>query len=137
MSSLAFAYVRVPVKNLLNVVNPFEKPPWYCRPFTIEEVWKAVDEERFQEGPTPNWYSIDDHIERIAYFVSEGWDEDDYTPEFVVSEEDWPLGDGNHRFAAAVVRGDELIKILIDGDLTIAEERLGIKIPDSLRFCED
>lgn len=137
MSSLAFAYVKVPVANLLQIVNPFENPPWYCQPFTKEKVWQAIDEERFQERPVPNWYSQEDHIERIAYLVSEGWDQEEDVPEFIVSESDWPLGDGNHRLCAAAVRGDELIKIVIEGDLKMAESWLHIEIPEALRMCED
>lgn len=49
MSYLAF--VEVPVKSLLAIVNPFEKPPWYCDPFTEADVEKAIEEERFQDEP--------------------------------------------------------------------------------------
>lgn len=137
MSSLAFAYVEVPVKNLLKVINPFEKPPWYCRSFTKDEVWQAIEEGRFQAKPVPNWWSVEDQIERIAFLVVEGWDEENDLPEIFMDEQDWPLGDGNHRLCAAAVRGDETLKVIINGDLDAAEKLFEFKIPEHLRMCED
>lgn len=144
MSSLAFAYVEVPVKNLLKLVNPFENPPWYCRSFTTEEVNQAIEEGRFQEEPVHNWYSIEDQIERIAYLVVEGWDLDKDVPHIDVgvpeiggAVPEWLLEDGNHRFCAAVVRGDNNFRVVISGSLDYAEELLGIKIPSPDRCCED
>lgn len=138
MSSLAFSYAEVPVANLLKVVNPFEKPPWYCKPFSVDDVLKAVEEGRFQATPVPNWYPREDQVERIAYLVEYGWSQDDADlPMIDMGEDDWPLGDGNHRLCAAVVRGDTMIKVLIEGDLDLAEALFDFKIPSHQRFCED
>jgi hypothetical protein len=37
-----------------------------------------------------------------------------------------PLLDGNHRYAAALVRGDEFFDLEIDGDVDEAEELFGV-----------
>lgn len=135
---------RVPMSALLDYLggDPFEKMVWDCPEFTREEVLSSVALE--EEISIPYDEDVQDavvgqssyHISRIAYLFRHGWDEsgnDFHTPILEVSfgYDAYDLGrhpllDGNHRLAAAVLRGDEFFTVYVDGDLDRAEEMFGI-----------
>jgi len=59
-----------------------------------------------------------EHIARIAWFVVHGWNDPIHIDVGVPSlgcYPAWPLEDGNHRFAAAIVRGDRVIPTDMSG----------------------
>lgn len=58
------------------------------------------------------------HITRIAWFVVHGWDDPvsiDVGVPSLGCYPKWPLKDGNHRFAAAIIRGDYFILASMSG----------------------
>lgn len=58
------------------------------------------------------------HITRIAWFVVHGWNDPIHVDVGVPSlgfYPKWPLEDGNHRFAAAIIRGDRIILANMSG----------------------
>lgn len=132
---------RVPMSLLLDYIgDPFELMVWDCPAFTREDVLRVTEDE---ETSTPYNSETQDlvagqssyHTARIAYLIRHGWDdsgEDLRTPilevafggEYGIGAH--PLLDGNHRFAAAILRGDEFFTVYIDGDLDQAEKLLGI-----------
>ena len=67
------------------------------------------------------------HLDRIEYLTAFGWtnpdsmnscDEDPITVDVGVFDQMpiWPILDGNHRLAAAVLRGDDFITVQASGD---------------------
>lgn len=73
-------------------------------------------------------WTVEDHIARIAYLARTGWSEpidlDVGIPEMSCWV-DWPITDGNHRFAAAIVRGDQHILSSIAGSCSYIRELFG------------
>lgn len=68
------------------------------------------------------------HVRRIAYLVVHGW----LNPVKIevwddMADPGWELDDGNHRHAAAIMRGDETILADIRGDLRKARMLLDIR----------
>ncbi len=66
------------------------------------------------------------HVERIAWFVINGWEdpiEIDFGCPDLYSAYDylsfWPITDGNHRYAAAIIRGDKTILAGCSGQMDI------------------
>ncbi len=100
------------VSKLRELCDPTVITPWeeFTKPIRPTEVLLAVKEGRLRDRPGCD--SRREHIERAAYLVVHGWKDpielDVGIPElgFHVS---WPIMDGNHRFLAAIVRGDERI----------------------------
>lgn len=72
-------------------------------------------------SPGANNNSLDsslEHIARIAWFVVNGWNEPidvDVGIPSLGCYPAWPLEDGNHRFAAAIFRGDCFILAYVSG----------------------
>lgn len=77
-------------------------------PITQNDVITAVLASRLIP-PGSDRDSRSDHVARIAWFVIHGWNDPIHIDVGVPSlgcYPSWPLEDGNHRFAAAVIRGD-------------------------------
>lgn len=112
----------VRLESLIRVNNPLAEPPWAerNRAITVTEVLKAVREKRFESR-----WGTRNHLRRIAYLVEHP---DEKPIEIDVGVPclnyyvDWIIIDGNHRVAAALVRGDEFISASIGGQLNYAEE---------------
>ncbi len=72
-----------------------------------------------------------EHEARIAWFVKHGWNDriqlDVGAPD-LGCHIDWIVIDGNHRLAAAIYRGDQIIDCTIGGDLRYADELLATQI---------
>lgn len=118
--------VRVSIARLLEEfdANPYEQVVWDMDLTTVitrEEVAAAIadgshaltagtacNEAMLHNAPLSREY----HIGRVAHFVVNGWDDaielDVGIPSMGYFPA-WPIQDGNHRFAAAVYRGDESI----------------------------
>jgi len=121
---------------MARLIEPFtDWVPWDCDTFTIADVLAVPLGD---ECPIPYEDEVKDmvygqtsyHVSRIAYLLRHPFvmDDDDY-PTFSPSNYNngsHPLLDGNHRYAAAVIRGDDFFIVDIDGDLDEAEDMFGI-----------
>lgn len=128
--------VRIPLSNL-GVVNPYEYVVWQGleAPITQEEIAQAIESEEFEKDPLPDsparTLTRKEHIARIAYLATNGWDDAIHFDVGVPSLGcfiDWPLVDGNHRLAAAIYRGDKDILADVSGSTEYAKEVLGVNI---------
>lgn len=108
--------------------NPFKSNVWDIRkPITKWEVLKELragrslpPESPKSDNMLPNrmW-----HIRRVAWFVENGKNmelELDVGVPSLGYEPDWMISDGNHRFAAAIIRGDKTIEAELEGDIDYA-----------------
>jgi len=124
--------ISIPLAALLEYCDPTLDDPWGCGRIDPEDVLLQVDYTR-QRAKTIDYddevyRSYEYNIDRIAYFVKNGWESAGsdrepvtvdiglagYTPLHL-------LVDGNHRVAAAKIRGDETITVEVIGDVTKAE----------------
>ena len=122
----------IPLAALLEYADPTLDNPWGCGQIHQQDVLNEVGYSTMEDAPpefnSRLYLSYEYNIQRIAYFVEQGWDstEEDrepitidiglegYTPEYLIS-------DGNHRVAAAKIRGDRSIAVEIIGDVAKAE----------------
>lgn len=111
---------RVPVSEIRNIVDPLLGETWKCAPIAIAEVQTAVEQQKFR---SESWNAVqqsvapeqarDFHIHRIAYLVHHGYDQE--APKIAVAHDGvrtW-IYDGNHRVAAAIIRGDAALDIVL------------------------
>jgi len=128
---------RVKTSTLIAILgDPFEECVWACRPISLEDVYACTeDAQRAEVGSSPENFGRlmsdrDFHIGRVAYLMHRGWDEETHIPTITFDAETHDdfheLLDGNHRFAAAIARGDEYFTVSVDGDLDDAERAFGI-----------
>lgn len=122
------------VERLRALCDPFADPPWAgVAGMTVEGIRLAVRDRFFQPIPfsskaKPPVWRVEDHIARIAYLVVQGWDdpiEIDVGVPALNCWVDWPVTDGNHRLAAAIVRGDEVIRADLTGSCEHMVELFG------------
>lgn len=122
----------VSIKTLMNHTNPFNGCwPELSRPITVEEVKQCIAEDRAELANTPSWIELafkkdkpsdeeirDAHVRKIAFFATNESIKPIHLevgiPELGCYPENL-LDDGNHRFAGAIVRGDETIRAKISG----------------------
>lgn len=123
--------VLIPTARLHAICDPFANP-WGGRRFTVAEVRAAIKQGRFQKKPwgayaeTGARYS---HVARIAWLAVSGWHDAVEVDVGVPSLRcfvKWPVQDGNHRLAAAIVRGDENILASVAGCMDTAFELFGV-----------
>ncbi len=111
--------------------NPIRDNCWgLSDPITCSDVEKAINaNDLFQPGSignnksdylskTPDQELAIFHTTRIAWFVVNGWNDPIHVDVGVPSlgcYPKWPLQDGNHRFAAAFIRGDNFILANMSG----------------------
>lgn len=121
----------VSVAALAAVCHPFQAEPWLGGRVSEALVRRCWRERRFQARPVMMDASPYRHAGRIAYLAENGWADpieiDVGVPELGCVVE-WPIQDGNHRLAAALVRGDETIPCVISGSLSHAATLLGVSI---------
>ncbi len=117
-------YRLVSVPRLVALCDPFEAPPWEgVARLTVEGVREAIRDSFFQPqeysvATRPKAWSVEQHIARIAYLAAHGWEEPIEVDVGVPSLRcyvNWPVTDGNHRLAAAVVREDKFILSSVGG----------------------
>lgn len=130
------SYQQVPVARIQALCDPFNDPPWdNCTTFSMAGVLHAIAQGRytaqaFSRATDAQQWTADDHHARIAHLVVNGWQDPiqiDVGIPFMGCWIDWPVTDGNHRVAAAIVRGDETILASVAGCCDHIEETLGIK----------
>lgn len=127
--------VLIPVRKLADLCDPFSNP-WTKRPFDVNDVKAAMAQGRLHSSPytAASKWTRRRHIERVAYLAVHGWDAaveiDVGIPRLgcIVS---WPLQDGNHRLAAAIVRGEEFIPAEVGGEIRHANELFGIDVSEA------
>ena len=141
--------INVSVDVLKKHWSPFNSRtrPWSLRDKAISEkdVKQAVSQgELVSCGREEHFkYYGDDlrglHIKRIAWFVVHGVESpiSIYICPFLKESNGsypWIVSDGNHRLAASIVRGDEIIKSNIRGDIDNAEKLLHLDFgsPDGM-----
>ena len=106
--------------------------PWGVGKFTTEHVHKAIENNRLSSLPhDPSRRNLSTrryHIQRIAWLAVNGWTDpiqiDVGVPE-LCSHVDWIVIDGNHRLAAAIVRGDKTISAAVSGSVGYALQLFG------------
>lgn len=114
------------VKALSRLSNPFSGVCWSDLDVAItrEEVSSALG--RPLEPESGEVKSRDDHARRIAWFVINGFRDpilvDIGVPTYRGFRHVWDICDGNHRFAAAIYRGDEVIRADFTGSLDYAND---------------
>lgn len=135
---------KINVRNLADLCGCFHALVWNDleEPIQPLEVLRVIGEQNpnllnpFSEPPpdSSTIWSREDHVQRIGWFVENGWD-DPITLDFrsmdpmrTVSSDQfwcgWPVADGLHRVAAAVVRLDDYIEARIEGSLKHHSELL-------------
>ena len=118
--------VDIPLDKITEKWDPFKDCPWCCIPFTKEMVRKA----RVRRTPVANdtWH-WEPHAGRIKYLAKHGWSdpiEIDVGIPPLHCYVDWPIQDGNHRLAAAMLRGDKTISVSVTGSLDYARALFGV-----------
>ncbi len=133
-------YRLVSVSRLSEICNPFVEPPWKdVEALTVQCVLQAMQDEirqpdSYSDGGLSKSWTVDNHIARIAHLAASGWSdpiEVDVGVPFLNCWVDWPVIDGNHRLAAAMVRGDKYILSSIAGSCDYMRERLGRFLPSA------
>ena len=111
---------RVPIVELQKHVDPLSGWLWNCDPITAGEIKAAVASRELESEP---WDQAKDrlqgpdgrdfHVRRIAHFVADGLPTDEHTVQLNLDKQpdnrEIGVVNGNHRIAAAIVRGDTMI----------------------------
>lgn len=114
------------VADLEKLYNPMRNDPWACGEIDEFDVLSCMGDDssagRLPAGlTTEDSLSVEYNVARIAWLANNGWDDNDepITVEmYPESSDEWyPIVDGNHRFAAAIVLDMETIRITPDGDI--------------------
>ena len=112
----------VSLAELRSIVDPLDGTMWQCGPIFEQEVLEALssgaDEQRIWENVIQEVAPSERrtfHINRIATLLKKNTNADGV---ILVLENHLPkltayLNDGNHRLAAAYIRGDETARIVI------------------------
>lgn len=125
--------VLLSVAVLAGMASPLESPCWpgLTAPLSKREIGDAIAEGRLiapAEGPAVR-VSRSVRISRVAWFAVHGWSDpisvDIGVPGYQGFRSAWPVEDDNHRFAAAIFRGDGAILAEFGGSIAEAS-RLGL-----------
>jgi hypothetical protein len=122
--------VDATISALRRLCDPYESTCWDIEyPVTLDEVLGAVATHDLEPPSADNFHAgflqcdRDSHIRRIAWLVVHGWKDpievDVGIPELGCHVR-WSVSDGNHRFAAAIARGDRTISASIGGSISYA-----------------
>lgn len=135
--------VQIPVKTLIKLgYNPFSNCPWGCK-VTKANVTAALKANRLVAIPDETWAADSIrhgkpspvyHEERIAYLVKNGWNDPIQIDVGIPSMNchvDWMVIDGNHRVAAAIMRGDTTISAQVGGSIDYAQELFGMDVSEN------
>lgn len=128
--------VPIPVNRLAEHCDPFVNCPWVPGVIlTTEMISEAIQHNRLRSTPVPQrvYRDIRQHVERIAYLAVNGWRDPVFIDVGVPSLGcyiEWPLQDGNHRFAAAIYLGKTEILGMVDGDLRYAFDLFGVDVAE-------
>lgn len=120
----------ISVEKLKKFCNPFNGCCWKDLeyPLSKTEIKKQLLWNTIHPDDAYNKNSRQDHIERIAWFVINSWtkpiDIDVGVPSLGCYPK-WLIQDGNHRFAAAIIRGDKTIEATMSGSINLIKEMFG------------
>lgn len=126
--------ILVPIKKLRRLCPIFTQNPWYLqdRKKLRNEVKKRIRYGKFCDIPFDTYTGKEyDHAARIAYLII---NKDSKPIEIDLGVPalncfcNWPIIDGNHRFAAAIFRKEEFIKAKVSGQVCLAKKMLGVEI---------
>lgn len=116
-------WYRVSIPEIVATVNPLSGDMWKCGPIAVEEVQSAVRAGRISHDPWSTKINIlapelhrDFHIERIAALVDAEISKKVDPICIAISPDRVWVVDGNHRIAAAIVRGDPVLDLVISPD---------------------
>ncbi len=113
--------------------NPLDGDPWGAG-VDPREVERALHEGRFEARPYSSVRDgAYDHAARIAYLVQHPSRDPIHIDVGVPSlglVVRWPITDGNHRLAAALVRGDCAIEAEVSGSVGYAEDLFDVRIDE-------
>lgn len=136
------AFYNIPVNELSDRVDVFSCWMYLDRPICHSEVLdcinegqeELVDTESLELGGVKNSSLLrEGHIRKIAYFVKNGFNDpisiDLGFPEMNAVNTGHIIDDGNHRLAAAIIRGDKEIKAQIHGSADYIKE-FGLYYPN-------
>lgn len=126
--------VLIPTDRVLALCNPLEESPWDAGPVTRRMVDDAIKNRWWSPSPVDHNATADLHATRIAFLVTNGWRdaiEIDVGIPWMQLHVDWPVLDGNHRLAAAAIRGDKEILALVGGCLDHAKDLFGVECEET------
>lgn len=137
---------RIKVQDLLALCNPFEAWGDAGKPIEADDVLACLAAGKEALTDTPSWYENarrrtpltqaelrERHIQKVAYFVKHPATNPisvDVGVPGMGCIPDHLVDDGNHRFAGAILRGDNTIRVQVGGDLEYARE-LGLWNPNN------
>lgn len=135
--------IHVPIGSILQHQSPLERPPW---PDLRVEVDRSMIERAYsdlREGRAPDdlgsrpltEHEYPDgrkHAERVAWLALNGWIDAISVDASLLESDKWAIEDGNHRLAAAALRGDEEIEVWIGGFEADIERHFGRPVADHI-----
>lgn len=127
----------VAVQRLRRICNPF-RPIWDTPDddadrLALHQVRRCIARREYEVCPynpkdLEDLWTMQRHAQRVAYLAVYGWHDpvsiDVGVPSLGCTLE-WPLIDGNHRLAAAIVRADRFIRAEVCGSVAFARRLLG------------
>lgn len=120
----------VPLDRVLALANPLKSWPWCCERPSDAVLQELLTSAPLEPRPVDTDHEAVRHVGRIRYLALHGWKDaievDVGIPVLNYAGPDWPVTDGNHRLAAAAVRGDETILVDIAGQVDHAATLLGV-----------
>ena len=115
--------------------NPLDRKFWIDQVVSTDQVIAALIEGRLLDRPVGlhddrEYQDPQAHAARVAFFVQHGLSDQDFleidvgVPELNCFVRE-PVQDGNHRLAAALIRGDEWVACSIGGSETLIRKLFG------------
>lgn len=124
--------LEIPLEALLEYCDPTLDDPWGCGRISRDDVLDCIDFgkpiAKMPDYDSELFMSYEYNVARIAHFLQSGWDELEADTEPITVDiglagyvPNYLIVDGNHRVAAAKLRGDLTIRVEIIGDIGKAE----------------
>lgn len=114
----------------MRIANPLRDWPWACQAPSSDELKLLLMNAQLEPEPVHTDECASRHAGRIRYLAESGWSDaimlDVGIPILGYIGPDWPVTDGNHRLAAASLRGDKTIDVDVSGQLSHAADLLGV-----------
>ena len=113
------------------LANPLTDWPWDCEGPCDEGEFRAlVSVAAPVSTPVGRSGTAAEHAGRVRFLMAQGWDDPRAIavgiPAVGYWGPSWPVTDGNHRLAAALIRGDRHVSVEVDGQLSHAAKLLGV-----------
>lgn len=127
--------VKIDVRKLSQIVNPFREPIWIKldKPITKKEIQQAINNNEVIPSDAPKKYdkfwdksSREEHIQRIAWLVKNYDENNPLLIDFGIPNfgSKFELSDGNHRLAAAIYLNKSYIWADVSGSIDEIEKYL-------------